>query len=82
MCLALLQQWEGESRRHADGTGGMDTGESSTIDPPPPSLFFVFIEVYEGTRAGGRHRDGCCDPRRICMWYLFFLLIHLSLPLV
>ena len=71
MCLALLREWEGEFRRHADGTDGIDTRECSTIDFSR-CLFFVITGVYEGTKACGKHRDGCGDPSRIGIWYLLF----------
>jgi len=38
----------------------------------PLCLFFVITRVYEGTKACGKHRDGCGDPSRIGIWYLFF----------
>jgi len=52
----------------SDGTDGMDAGEYIL----PAMFFFVITEVYGGTRACGKHRDGCGDPRRIRMWYFPF----------
>ena len=67
----------GEFRRDVDGTDGMDMGECSTIDFSR-CLFFVITEVYEGTRACGKHRGGCGDPRRIRIWYLLLTYIPVS----
>ena len=44
----------------------------------PLCLFFVITEVYEGTGACGKHRDGCGDPRRIRKWYLFLTYTPVS----
>jgi len=41
-------------------------------------FLFVITEVYEGTRACGKHRDGCGGPRRIRIWYLFFTYTPVS----
>jgi len=62
MCLALLREWEGEFRRHADGMDGTDVGEFSTIDFTRYVFSFVITEVYGKTRACGKHRDRCGDP--------------------
>jgi len=42
-------------------------------------MSFLFItEAYGETRACGKHRDGCNDPRRIRVWYLFFTYTPVS----
>jgi len=48
----------------------------------PLCPFFVITGVYGGTRTCGKHRDryDMMTHRRIRMWYLCVLLIHLSLP--
>ena len=76
-CLALLREWKGEFRRHADGTDGMHTRECSTIDFSR-CLFLVTPEACWETRACGKHRDGCGDPRRIRIWCLFFTYTPVS----
>jgi len=56
MHLALLWEWEGEFRRHADGIEGMDTGECSTIDFSCYDMSFLCY--YGSVRRSKGMREG------------------------
>ena len=81
MCLALLREWEGEFRRHADETDGMDTGECSTVDFSRYVFSLLLQECMKEQRHAGNTEMGVViqvgSGYGIC-----FLLIHLPLPLV
>jgi len=59
MGLALLREWEGQSRRYADGT---DIGECSIKDFIRNVLFFVITGLCGGIGTCGKHSDSRGDP--------------------
>jgi len=78
MCLALWREWEGEFRRHADGTDGMDTGEYSAIYFSR-CLLFVITEVYSTKEQGHAESTEMDVLIQVGSGYgICFLLMHLS----
>ena len=72
ICLAFLREWEGEFRRHAGGTGGMDTGECSTIYFTSYIFSLLLRRCTEEQWHTGNIEIGVVIHRRVRIWYLCF----------
>jgi len=79
--LDLLREWEGEFRRHADGTDGMDTGECSTIDFSH-SVFSLLLWKCTDERGHGGSTEMGVVIQEGSRYGICLLLAHLSLPIV
>ena len=51
---------------------GTDIGECSTLDFTRYVFSLVITEGHGESRACGKHKDRCGDPRGIRTWYLCF----------
>jgi len=78
VCLALLREWEGEFSRHADGIGGTDMGEYSTIDFTRYVFFLSYLlwKCTEKYEHAGNIGAGVVIDRgiRIFVFYLYSCL--------